>query len=83
MRIPKLKRFDDIYLGAFDILDEQRRAGMSGPEPISIEAITSYLQLVEVDSVAERLKYVTLIQGMDRAVRTYWAEKAERNKNKK
>lgn len=82
LRIPKLKRFDDIYLGAFNTLSQTRGSDMSGPQPIKISEVVAYFSVAGIDERAERVKYLSLIQRLDRVYLEYASEQAKHNKKK-
>ena len=44
-----------------------RGFGYNGPQAITVADVWAYLALTEEDNVAERLKFLRIIQGMDRA----------------
>lgn len=78
--MPKLQSLDKEYLDAYYRLSARRTSSLGGPNPISIESIVAYMAAVEVDSVTERLKYMDLIQTMDDAFMSYWADKNNKKK---
>lgn len=55
---------------------------MGGLDPIPVSEILIYAEkAVGIDSRAERLKYVNVIQKMDRVYTTFWAEKNKTSKS--
>lgn len=77
-----MKVYDREYLDAFYSLSQARPSGFGGPEAIPVSDILSYVNLVGIVSREERLKYLRLIQRMDRAYLDHAREEAEKNKNK-
>lgn len=80
--MPKLKRFDDIYLNAYNTLANAREAGMSGPQPIRLTEIDAYFSLLGIDERPERVKYLGLIQRLDSVYLQHAAEQVAKNKKK-
>lgn len=54
------------YLDAFRLLSAVRIWGESGPQPIQITEMSSYLDELEVTSTDERLKYIRMLRKLDR-----------------
>lgn len=78
--MPKLKRFDDIYLNAYNTLANARGSGMAGPQPISLAEISAYFSVLGIDDRAERVKYVALIQRLDQVYLQHAGEQTAKNK---
>lgn len=78
--MPKLKRFDEIYLNAYNVLANSRGSGMAGPQPISLTEISAYFSVLGIDDQAERVKYVALIQRLDQVYLQHAGEQSAKNK---
>lgn len=83
LRMPKLKSFDEIYLNAFNTLSNARDSGMAGPQPIRLSEIDAFFRVTGIDERDERVKYVALIQRLDRAYLEYAHEQASKHSKKK
>lgn len=62
---PELEAGDLPYLDGFRSLNGSRAYGQFGPMPISIADVHAYLMLVGEDRVEERLRFLSVMQGMD------------------
>lgn len=83
LRMPKLKRFDEIYLDAYNTLSAARESGTHGPSPIRLSEIDAYFRVMGIDERDERVKYVALIQRLDRAYLDHASEQIARHNKKK
>ena len=83
LRMPKLKRFDDVYLDAYNTLSSSRGSDMSGPQPIRLSEINAYFSVMGIDERDERVKYVALIQRLDRVYLEHAGEQIARHNKKK
>lgn len=72
---PKIRLTDIPYSEAFSTLNASRVFGHAAPNPISLQEIAAYCQLMGIASREERAKYLRLIQLLDRVYLTHWAEK--------
>ena len=72
---PRLKAPDAPYQEAFNSLNNSRQGGMGGPCAIPISEVLAYLNLMGIASIAQRSKYLRLLQQMDSTYLTYVAEK--------
>lgn len=76
-----MRPLDREYLDAFYLLSASRQTGMAGPQPIAISEILLFAKEgVEIDLASERLKYVRLVQQLDRTYLAFWAEKNKTSK---
>jgi len=75
---PRLKPEDVVYYNAFQTCNISRPAGAVGYCAIPISEILSYLQLVGIALREERVKYLHLIQELDRIALDHWAEEAKK-----
>lgn len=75
---PKLEPEDQAYVEAFQCLNLARSYNMSGPNPIAVVEMTTYLRdLTTFDLLSQRKRFVRFMQMMDEAVLTHHADKAE------
>lgn len=81
--MPKLKRFDDIYLEAYNTLSSTRVSTMAGPQPIQLSEIDAYFRVMGIDERDERVKYVALIQRLDQVYLQHAGEQIAKNNKKK
>lgn len=76
-REPALRSDCIPYFDAFRFLGASRKWSQVGPQPIEMKEIMALLvDGLGIDDADERMKYVRLIQGMDRVELNYRAEKA-------
>ena len=80
--MPKLKRFDEIYLDAYNTLSNSRDSGVNGPSPIRLSEIDAYFRVTGIDERDERVKYVALIQRLDRVYLDHASEQIARHNKK-
>lgn len=66
------------YINAFFTLSAARQHSMSGMQAIQMAETLAYLQLAGVDGVAQRMRYVRLLQRMDGVYLRHIAEKQKR-----
>lgn len=52
-------------MAAFDMLSRSRQVGMSSPQPLQIQEMVAYLDLVGVKETQQRLRYVSILQSLD------------------
>lgn len=81
--MPKLKRFDDVYLDAYFTLSNCRESNMGGPCPIRLSEIDAYFRVMGIDERAERVKYVALIQQLDQVFLEHARTQAAKHNKKK
>ena len=75
---PKLEPEDQSYVEAFQCLNAARSYNMSGPNPLAVTEMTTYLrELTTVDMLSQRKRFVRFMQAMDEVVLTHHADKAE------
>lgn len=78
---PKLKPGDDRYMDFFAVLNQGRTySDMGGPQPIQVSEINALLQLEGIDLREAKVKYVRIVQMLDRVYLDYVAEKREKSK---
>ncbi len=73
--IPVLKPEDFTYREAFFTLNNSRTAGMGGANPLAISEILSLVSMGGIAYIGDRVKYLRLIQQMDRTFLEFHAEK--------
>lgn len=56
---------------AFGVLTRARESGVNGPQPIKVSEILAYLQLAEVASPEQRVRFTSVLQGLDGAYLAY------------
>lgn len=72
--MPRLQKQDTPYMTAYQTLEDRRKGGLQGPEPIAVSEIESYCNLARVNDPRERLKHLRLVGALDRLYLEHWAE---------
>lgn len=77
LRKPALRGDCIRYFDAFCRLGASRIWSQVGPQPITISEVESLMNMSGVEEPETRMKYLRLIQGMDRVELTFRQEKAK------
>lgn len=71
---PKLLKKDLVYSEAFEILKDSRTYNQSAPNPIMVSELLAFCVLVGIANQEERLKYLRLVQALDKVWLNHWVE---------
>ena len=74
---PTLNQWVTQYWEAFQILSGSRAVYQGSVGPIPVSEIVAYLEVAYITNVDERLRYITMIQGLDHVYVSFVNERAK------